>query len=75
MAEDRVQSLNSVNCDIFQLYFYDNLFNLNENSKVQDKPRLNKKKIETLLNELFVLDNQNQSKQKQRTHETIPSKQ
>ena len=58
MVEDRIQNLDSVTCDIFQLYFYDNLFNPNENSKIQDKARLNKRTIETLLNELFVLDNQ-----------------
>ena len=58
MVEDRIQSLDSVTCGIFQLYFYDNLFNPQENSKVQDKAKLNKKTIETLLNELFVLDDQ-----------------
>ena len=58
MLEDRVQDLNSVTCDIFQIYFYDNLFNPDKNSKMQNKKRLNKKTIETLLNELFVLDDQ-----------------
>ena len=55
MVEDRVQDLNSVTCGIFQLYFYNNFFNLDKNSKIQDKARLNKKNktIETLLNELF----------------------
>ena len=56
MVEDRVQDLNSMTCGIFQLYFYDNLFNPNENSKIQDKAKLNKKTREILLNELFVLD-------------------
>ena len=58
MVEDRVQDLNSVTCGIFQLYFYDNLFNPNKNSKIRNKTRLNKRTIETLLNEPFVLDNQ-----------------
>ena len=58
MVEDRVQDLNSVTCGIFQIYFYDNLFNPDENSKIQNKKRLNKKTIETSLNELFVLDDQ-----------------
>ena len=58
MLEDRVQDLNSVTCDIFQIYFYDNLFNPDKNSKMQNKKRLNKKTIETLLNKLFVLDDQ-----------------
>ena len=57
-VEDRVQDLNSVTCGIFQLYFYNNFFNPDENSKIQNKMRLNKRTIETLLNELFVLDKQ-----------------
>ena len=58
MVEDRVQDHHSVTCGIAQLYFNDNLFNPNENSKIQDKTRLNKRTIETLLNEPFALDNQ-----------------
>ena len=58
MGEDRVQDFNSVICGIFQQYFYDNLFNPNENSKIQDKVRLNKRTIETLPNEFFALDDQ-----------------
>ena len=58
MVEDSMQDLNSVTCSVFQIYFYDNLFNPNESSKIQDKKRLNKRTIETLLNELFVLDDQ-----------------
>ena len=51
-----MQDLNAVTCRIFQIYFYNNLFNLDQNSKIQNKKRLNKKTIEILLNELFVLD-------------------
>ena len=58
IVQDRAQDLNSVTCGIFQMNFYDNLFNPNKNSKIQNKKRLNKRAIETLLNELFVLDNQ-----------------
>ena len=58
MVEDRVQDLNSVICGIFQLYFYNNLFNCDKNSKIQNKARLSKRTIKTLLNELFVLDDQ-----------------
>ena len=57
------QDLDSVTCGIFQLYFYDNLFNPDKSSKIQDKAKLNEKTIETLLNELFVLDNQEQNEQ------------
>ena len=40
MVEDRVQNLDSVSFGMFQLYFYDNLFNPNENSKIQDNRNL-----------------------------------
>ena len=63
MAKDRIQNLNSVTSGIFQLYFYDNLFNSNEISKIQDKARLNKKTIDTLQNELLVLDNQDKNEE------------
>ena len=43
MVEDRVQNRNSVTCDIFQIYFHDNLFNPDQNSKIQNKKQLNKK--------------------------------
>ena len=43
MVEDRVQDLDSSTCDIFQFYFYDNLFNAHQNSKIQEKTKLNKK--------------------------------
>ena len=35
MVEDRIQDIDSVNCGIFQIYFYDNLFNADKNSKIQ----------------------------------------
>ena len=43
MVEHRIQNLDSVSCGIFQLYFCDNLFNPEEDSKIQDKAELNKK--------------------------------
>ena len=39
-------------------YFYYNLFNPGENSKMQDKTKLNQKTIEILLNGLFVINDQ-----------------
>ena len=47
MVEDRVQDLSSVTCDIFQIYFYENLFNPDENSKIQNQKRLNKRTTKT----------------------------
>ena len=70
MVEGRVQNLDSVTCGIFQLYFYDNSINLNENSKMQDKARLNKITLETLLNEPFVLDNKDKKEELMRQYVT-----
>ena len=63
MVEDRVQHSDSSTCGIFQLYFYENLFNPDENSKIQGKTKLNQKIIETLFNEIFVLEYQNKNEQ------------
>ena len=63
MVEDRVQNPDSVTCGIFRLYFYNNLFNPNENSNIQEKSRLNKWTLEILLNELCVLDDQDKSEE------------
>ena len=54
--EDSVQDIDSVTCIIFQIYFYDKLFNPDQNSKIQNKKRIDKKTVEILLNKLFVLN-------------------
>ena len=56
MVEDRLQDLDSATCGIFQIYFYQNLFNAEKNSKIQGNAKLNKKTVETLLNKIFSLD-------------------
>ena len=61
MVEDRIQNLNSVTSGIFQIYFYDNLFHDDQNSKIPNKKQSTKNTIEILLNELFVLDDQQQN--------------
>ena len=53
MVEDRIQDLESCTCGISQLYVYENLFS---NSKIQSKTKFKKTTVETLLNELFSLD-------------------
>ena len=58
MVEDRIQDLDSATYGIFQIHFYENLFNPNEKRKIQDQAKLTKKSVETLLNELFSLDDQ-----------------
>ena len=49
MVEDRLQDLESATCDIFQIYFYQNLFNLDENSKIQGETKLNKKNCRNVI--------------------------
>ena len=36
MVEDRLQNSDSATCGIFQIYFYENLFNLGKNSSIQN---------------------------------------
>ena len=50
MVEDRIQDLDSSTCEIFQIYFYENLFNPNEKSTIEGETKLNKKTVEMLLN-------------------------
>ena len=57
-----MQDLDTVTCGIFEIYFYDNLFNPDKSSKIQNKTKLNKKTIEILPNELLVLNDQQQNK-------------
>ena len=56
MVENRIQDLDSATCGISQLFFYENLFNPDKNSKIQNETKLKKTTVETLLNELFSLD-------------------
>ena len=58
-----MQDLDSVTWGIFQIYIYDNLFNSNQNNKIQDKKRLNKKTIGILLNKLIILGDQQTNEQ------------
>ena len=62
MLEDPIQNTETVTCGIFQLYFNENLFNLDTNSKIPNNKKLTKKTVETLLNELFSLDKENNEK-------------
>ena len=56
MVENRIQDLDSATCGIFQLFFYENLFNPDKNSKIQNETKLKKTTVETLLNKFFTVD-------------------
>ena len=56
ILENRVQDLLSADCGLFQLYLYKNLFNPEEQSKNLHHQKLTKNTLETLLNEFFFPD-------------------
>ena len=42
MVEDRLQDLDSATCGIFQIYFYENMFNPDKNSRIQNDKKFKK---------------------------------
>ena len=63
MLVDKIQEIYSDSCSLFQLYFYKNIFDPDENSKILNDERLAKKTIETLLNKIFSTNKkENESK-------------
>ena len=54
--------LTTVTCGSFQLYFNENLFFTDENSKLHNWKELTNTALETLLNELFTLNPENNEK-------------
>ena len=56
IVEHVVQELTSSTCGLFQLYFYKSIFDPEEKSKIKNHETLNKNTIETILNEIFTTD-------------------
>ena len=56
ILEDTIQDLISPNCGKFQLYFYKNLFDPDERSKILSHQTLNKHSLDTIINEIFSTD-------------------
>ena len=56
ILENDVQNLVSSTCGEFRLYFYKNLFDPDEKSKTISHNNLNKKTLETIINEFFSTD-------------------
>ena len=50
MLEDLMQKLTTSTCGPFQLYFFENVFNSDENSCKQQDNKITKKTMETLIN-------------------------
>ena len=56
ILENQIQDLANPNCGQFQLYFYKNLFDPDEKSKILSHGTLNKSSLETIINEIFSTD-------------------
>ena len=53
ILKNQIQDLTSPNCGQFQLYFYKNVFDPDEKSKIISHRTLNKSTLETIINEIF----------------------
>ena len=58
IVENSIQDIISPNCREFQLYFYKNLFDPDEKSKILNHQTLSKSTLETIINEIFVDENE-----------------
>ena len=56
ILENSIQDIISSNCREFRLYFYKNLFDTDEKSKIASHQILNKSTLETIINEIFSTD-------------------
>ena len=56
VLENNVEDFLGSTCSLFQLYFYKNLFDPEEKSKILDHENLNKKTLETTINKIFSTD-------------------
>ena len=52
--ENQIQDLISLNCGQFQLYFYKNLFDPDEKSKILSHGTFNASTLETIINQIFL---------------------
>lgn len=56
ILENSIQNATAPNCGLFQIYFYKNLFDPEQRSKIVNYENLNKTTIETIFNEIFSTD-------------------
>ena len=56
LVNDQLQIIEKDTCEIYQIYFYVNLFNSLENSSMLREKTVNRKTIEKLLNEILLMD-------------------
>ena len=53
---------NTVTCDLFQVFFYEKFFFSDNNRKIHDYKKITSEALETLLNELYSLDQEQNEK-------------
>ena len=56
VLEDPIQEITSDTCGAFQIYFYENLFFPNNDSKIHEYKKLTKEAVQDLLNKIFSVD-------------------
>ena len=56
ILENTFQNLKTSTCGSFQLYFYKNLFDSDEKSKTINHKTINKSTLQTIINEIFSTD-------------------
>ena len=56
ILENTIQNLTTSTCGLFQLYFYKNLFDPDEKSKILNHQTLTKNTLQTRINEIFSTD-------------------
>ena len=57
------EKINTLTCGLFQIYFYENLFVSDNDSKIHDYKKLTNEAVEISLNELYSLDQEQNKKQ------------
>ena len=67
MLEDPMREITSDTCGAFQIYFYENLFFPDNDSKIDEYKKLTKEAPQDLLNEIFLVD----LRKKRAEHRTI----
>ena len=56
ILENTIQNLTTSTCGLFQLYFYKNLFDPDEKSKILIRQTLTKSTLQTRINEIYSMD-------------------
>ena len=70
MLEDNIQKLDNYTCETFQFFFFENLFNPSENSKIQNHKNMTKQNTRDIVKRTIY----NKRKPKQKQYEKLHAK-